>query len=131
MTTRKSNETTQNAKTQYELNTEIKNLNTKLKFEQNQRDELKRRYELELNAAKIRYDNELQKQNRLMKSKNQELENEINRLNESIKRLQEEKNALLQKMKLGMTEKTTPTIKHTSKTDPISSSPITKVRVIL
>jgi predicted RNase H-like nuclease (RuvC/YqgF family) len=42
--TRKDQNTSDHAKVQYELNSEIKNLNTKLKFEQAQRDELKRRY---------------------------------------------------------------------------------------
>ena len=99
ITSRKDQDKSSNSKTQYELNTEIKNLNTKLKFEQAQRDELKRKYEVEISAAKIRYDNELQKQNRLMQTKNTSLMQEITRLNESIKKLQEEKNTLLLKMK--------------------------------
>lgn len=104
MGTRKDKDTSEHVKAHYELNTEIKNLNTKLKFEQAQRDELKRRYDCELGAAKIRYENELSKQNRIMLSKNQTLEQEINRLNESIKKLLEDKINLLAKMKTNKPE---------------------------
>lgn len=106
MSARKEKDNSEHVKVHYELNTEIKNLNTKLKFEQAQRDELKRRYDCELGAAKIRYDNELSKQNRIMLSKNQTLEQEINRLNESIKKLLEEKINLMAKMKTNKPEDT-------------------------
>lgn len=104
MTSRKQTDASAHAKAQYELNTEIKNLNTKLRFEQAQRDELKQQYDVEVSAAKIRYDNELQKQNGIMQEKNQSLMTEISRLNESIKNLQEEKLALLTKMKARITD---------------------------
>jgi chromosome segregation ATPase len=104
LSTRKLNETSESAKSQYELKTEINNLNNKLKFEQAQRDELKRRYETEISSVKIRYDNELEKQNKLMQIKNDNLVKEINKLNESIRKLQEEKSALLMKMKSDVLE---------------------------
>ena len=112
ITERKLNENSTSAKTTYTLNTQIKNLNNKLKFEESQRDELKKRYDVEINAAKIRYENELQKQSSLMQHKNAELMAEINRLNESIKKLQNERNSLLAKLKSDITDVTS--LKSTS-----------------
>lgn len=106
ITERKHNETSTNAKTTYTLNSQIKNLNNKLKFEESQRDELKKRHDVEINAAKIRYDNELQKQSNLMQEKNDELIAEIDRLNESIKKLQSERNSLLARLKSDITDVT-------------------------
>ncbi len=120
LSTRKSNETSNNSKSHYDLQTEISNLNTKLKFEQEQRDELKRRHEIEINSVKIRYDNELEKQNKLMQLKNDKMAKEIEKLNESIKKLQDEKIALLMKLKSDVLENTE--LKSTSSTSKVNSS---------
>ena len=95
---KKMSESSEKVKQVFDLNTEIKNLNQKLKHEEEQRNELHRRYGLELNAAKIRYENELNKQNNLMQSKNENLAGEVNRLNDMISRLQSEKIELMTKI---------------------------------
>ena len=78
---------------------EIENLKIKLKHEQQERDELKKRHSQEINAANIRYENELSIQNNLMKKKYDDLIKEINQLHESIRRLQKEKHILIERLK--------------------------------
>ena len=82
------------AKTQSELKKELENLKVRLEFEQNQKEELKKRFTTEFNAVKVRFDNELNKQNMLMQNKYEELVNEIRRLNDVIKQLKQEKDEL-------------------------------------
>ena len=69
-----------NAKTIFEMNNQIENYRSKLRLEENQNQELKQRHETELNAAKIRYENELEKQNKLMNIKYDNLMSESNDL---------------------------------------------------
>ena len=67
-------------------------------MEEQTKEDLKSSCEKEINAAKIRFDNELGKQNGLMQSKNDELVNEIKKLNDVIRIFQEEKNDLLKRI---------------------------------
>ena len=73
---------------------EIENLRVKLKHEETQRDELKKKHANELNAAQIRYENELTIQNDLMQKKSNSLVKEINQLNDFVRKLQQEKHSL-------------------------------------
>ena len=72
-----SNELKLKAKTHYEMQLEIENYKTRIKYEETKKEELKKRYLNELNSTKIRYENELNRQNRLMKNKYDELVNDI------------------------------------------------------
>lgn len=93
-----SNEIKINSKNNYEMKKEIENYKVQLKFEENQREELKNKYTNELNAAKIRYENELNKQNQIMQTKYDDLNKEITRLNKIIKSLQLEKSELIHRI---------------------------------
>lgn len=84
-----------NSMSKIELQNQIENYKNKLKFEEEQKEELRSKYETELNAAKIRYDNELEKQNMLMNNKYDTLRDEINQLNLLVNTLQQEKSDLI------------------------------------
>ena len=84
-----------NAKTIFEMNNQIENYKSKLRLEENQNQELKQRHETELNAAKIRYENELEKQNKLMNIKYDNLMSESNDLHLLVHSLEKEKKDLL------------------------------------
>ena len=86
------------AKIEYEMKTEIENYKQRIKHLENEKDELKNRYLTEINAAKIRYDNELEKQNKLMQKKYDDLVMELNKLNDILKKLQKEKTELTIKL---------------------------------
>lgn len=55
--------------------------------------------QIELNAAKIRYDNELAKQNGLMQLKYDGLSRELHRLNDALNRLEREKKELSEQVR--------------------------------
>jgi len=78
-----------------ELNQQIERFKIKLRQEQDEKEEMRNRYEIELNAAKIRYENELEKQNKLMNIKYDALFNETSQLNSLVNSLQKEKSDLL------------------------------------
>lgn len=80
-----------NTKLEYELKIQQENFKIKTRFEENEREEMKRKYALEINAAKIRYENELTKQNSLMQAKYDSLHKEIFRLSDMVVRLQKER----------------------------------------
>lgn len=80
-----------------EKNKEIELLKKKIVFEEEKRDEIKMDYANQLKSAQVRFENELGKQNSLMQSKNEELINEIKKLNESVHTLQSEKTQLIRK----------------------------------
>lgn len=93
-----SNELKIKSKACKELQTELSNLKIRIKHEESQKEELKIKCLNEINSAKIRFENELGKQNSLMQSKYDELIKEINKLNQTIKKLTAEKNELLLKI---------------------------------
>ena len=93
-----SNELKLKAKTHYEMQLEIENYKTRIKYEETKKEELKKRYLTELNSTKIRYENELDRQNKLMRKKYDELVNEIKRLVDIIRKLQLEKKELMNKI---------------------------------
>lgn len=81
-------------------------LSDKLEFElkareeaYRERDELMRTHQIELNAVKIRFENELGKQNAFMQRKYDSLNREIHRLNELIARLERDKKELVEQVK--------------------------------
>ena len=78
-----------------ELQQQIERFKIKLKQEQDEKEEIKNLHEIELNAAKIRYENELENQNRLMNAKYDALLNETSQLNSLVSSLKREKNDLL------------------------------------
>lgn len=84
-----------NAKARFELNNQIEVYRNKLRTEEIEKEEIKARYITELNAAKIRYENELEKQNKLMNLKYDNLTSETNQLNLLVNSLQQEKNDLV------------------------------------
>lgn len=84
------------AKIQTELKNEIEHLRQRLKMEHNQKEELKHKFKTEFNAVKVRFENEITKQNKLMQEKYEELNNEIRRLNDVIRQLKCEKVELKQ-----------------------------------
>lgn len=84
-----------NSKLEYELKTQAENFRIRAKHEEAQREELKKKYQNELNAAKIRYENELSKQNGLMQAKYDNLTREICGLNQIVNKLKGEKKDLI------------------------------------
>jgi hypothetical protein len=89
-----SRELKNHAKTQSEMKKELENLKVRIEMEQNQKEELKNRYMIEFNAVKVRFENEINKQNKLMQNKYDDLIKEIKRLNDVIKQLKLEKDEL-------------------------------------
>jgi len=89
-----SRELKNHAKTHSEMKKELENLKIRIEMEQNQKEELKNRYMVEFNAVKVRFENEINKQNKLMQNKYDDLVKEIKRLNDVIKQLKQEKDEL-------------------------------------
>lgn len=94
----KAEEENNRAKIEYELKTEIENYKQRIKHLEDEKDDLKNRYLTEINAAKIRFENELEKQNKLMQKKYDDLVGELNKLNDILKKLQKEKYELTTKL---------------------------------
>ena len=80
------------------MHTEIENLRQIVKHKEEEKDEVKRRLVVELDAAKIRCNNEIETQNRLMQNKYEHLLDEITRLNSLVERMQKEKSDLLRRI---------------------------------
>ena len=78
-----------------QIKSELENLKLKLEFEMNEKEQLRKKYDAELNAAKIRCDNEIQRQNQIMQEKYEGFVVEINKLNKELRELKEERNSLL------------------------------------
>ena len=78
-----------------QIKSELENLKLKFEFEMNEKDQLRKRYEAELNAAKIRCENEIQRQNQIMQEKYEGFVVEINKLNKDLRELKNERNSLM------------------------------------
>ncbi len=78
-----------------QIKSELDNLKLKFEFEWNEKEQLRKRYEAELNAAKIRCENEIQKQNQIMQEKYEGFVAEINKLNKDLRELKSERNCLM------------------------------------
>lgn len=78
-----------------QIKSELDNLKLKFDFEMNEKDQLRKRYEAELNATKIRCENEIQRQNQIMQDKYDGFVSEINKLNKELRDLKDERNSLL------------------------------------
>ena len=86
------------SKIEQEKNKEIEQLKTRLRQEEEKKDEARLSCSMEINAAKIRFENEMITQNSLMQNKNDELVDEIKRLNDIIRSLHDEKTEMLKKL---------------------------------
>jgi len=84
-----------NKNTINDLKSQVKALKDKLKQEEEQNEQMKVRLETELNSAKVRYENELNKQSNLMQSKYDNFVREINKLHDNIRELKAQKDELV------------------------------------
>lgn len=80
---------------EHQIKSEVDNLKTKFEFEVREKESLKKKFESELHAAKIRFEAEINRQNQLMQAKYENFTQEINTLNKIIKDLKDEKRSLL------------------------------------
>lgn len=88
-----------NKNTINDLKSQVKALKDKLKQEEEQNEQMKVRLDTELNSAKVRYENELSKQNSLMQSKYDNFVREINKLHDNIRELKAQKDELVYRRK--------------------------------
>jgi hypothetical protein len=92
-------ESKDNKNTINDLKSQVKTLKDKLKQEEEHNEQMKVRLETELNAAKVRFENELNKQNNLMQSKYDNFVREINKLHDNIRELKAQKDELFYRRK--------------------------------
>lgn len=78
-----------------QIKNDLENLKLKLEFELNEKEQIKKKFDAELHATKIRFDNEILRQNQIMQEKYDNFVHEINKLNREIKELKDEKHSLL------------------------------------
>jgi hypothetical protein len=88
-----------NTRLEYELKVQAENFKIRARHDESQREEMRVKHANELSAAKIRFENELSKQNGLMQLKYDGLKKEINSLGQVISKLQGEKNDLISQIK--------------------------------
>jgi chromosome segregation ATPase len=78
-----------------QIKNELENIRLKLDFEINEKEQLKKKYDAELHATKIRCDNEILRQNQIMQEKYDGFVVEINKLSREIRELKDERNSLI------------------------------------